>query len=951
MFMRSFLAFLLIILVGLPACRFTERTPEADQPRAESSSDQTIISFAAWNNEREVYQTLAERFMTEHPHIQVVIVSLDEIFEAALQADDRAPLEMLHHIVSSADTAPLEFHVTPAAYGTNLLRDLQPLIDADPDFQRADFYPGALERFSAEGGTWVLPRSFSLPILYYNKALFAQANLPEPASDWTWDDLLGAASQLARKRGDEVDIYGLAEPSQGLRPLLALLQEEEIDLARTPVEAWQFDQPGVATVMTRMRTLLASGAVGLSPIPPGMYDLDTPRWPQDWIIDGRVGLWASDQSWQVRYQSGDTQERITLDFPVGTVPYPATTASLFRGEADGYLISGGTAHPNEAWQWIEFLSRQPIDQMLFQDIMVDSRLQRIPARKSLAEETYFWERLDADERTTYEQALQNMADATTPVFTAHTISATFNSLYAALLNLVADETGNIDGELARAQTQLQAWLAEEGREPEPNLQPVVVATPPVEELLPDGTLVRFGVPTAQMGQMRQLVQTFQQQHPDITVQIVPLDTHAGVLDLTTAAQATDCFSWDRPPETEQELAALADLQPLIDADATFPRDDYMAALLSPYQRDGKLYGLPHAFAMRVLYYNRTAFQAAGLEPPTATWTPADFLTAAQALTQGDGPTKQYGYVPAGSGYSDLLFFINQFGADLTRGSGQDIRPNFADPEVVAAIQWYLDLYQVHQVMPEPALTSQPGSPSDTSIEAAAAAIRPEALLQSGHAGLWFDWSYGDIQFPYTMNADDTAPEEITGAAGTAPQLDSMQHSGLQPEVFEVDIAPLPVGAAGLTTGDITVRGFHISAEPQNPAACWTWISFLANDMSNLRNEIPARQSLMTAPEFAEQAPYAAALVELYDTALQQPSQPGTNASIFGTLDPYWFFQAIDAAIQGEQDLADGLAEAQATSLAYLECLNVRADADPATCAQQVDPLYQGRALEGRGSQP
>ncbi len=938
--MRSFLVFLLIIIVGLPACYFTERTPVADPRSAETSSDQTIISFAARNNQREVYQTLAERFMAEHQNIQVVIVSFDEIFATALQSNDRAPLEMLRHIVSSADTAPLDFYVTPAAYGTNLLHDLQPFIDADPSFKRDDFYPGALERFSAEGGTWVLPRSFSFPILYYNKELFAQANLPEPASDWTWDNLLGAATQLARKRGDEVDIYGLAEPSQGLRPLLALLQEEKIDLTRTPVEAWQFDQTGVATVMTRMRTLLASGAVGLSPLPPGMYDLDTPRWPQDWIIGGRVGLWASDQFWQVRYRSDGTQEMVTLDFPVGTVPYPATAGGLFRGEADGYIISGGTAHPNEAWQWIEFLSRQTIDQMLFQDIMGDSHLKRIPARKSLAEETYFWDRLDPNERTTYAQALQTMADAATmPAFSARAISATFDSLYTALLNLVTDETSNIDGELARAQTELQKWLAQKGREPEPNLQPIVVATPPIEELLRDGTLVRFGVPTAQMGQMRRLVQTFQEQHPDIMVQIVPLDTHAGVLDLTTVAQATDCFSWDQPPQTEQELAALADLQPLIDADATFPHDDYMTALLSPYQHNGKLYGLPHAFFMRTLYYNRTAFQTAGLEPPTAAWTPADFLTAAQALTQGDGPTKQYGYVPAGSAYSDLLFFINQFGADLTRGSGMDIRPNFDDPQVIAAIQWYLDLYQVHQVMPEPALTSQPGTSGDTSAEATATAIRPGALIQSGHAGIWFDWSYGNIQFPYTMNAGDTAPEEMTDPTETLSQLDNLQNGGLQPEIFDVDIAPLPMGAAGLTTGDIAVRGFHISAAPQNPAACWTWISFLANDLSNLRNEIPARRSLVAAPEFAERAPYAAALVELYDTALQQPSQPGTNSSIFGTLKPYWFFQAIDAAIQGEQDLADSLSEAQATSLAYLECLNADASAEPATCAQQVDPLY------------
>lgn len=38
-------------------------------------------------------------------------------------------------------------------------------------------------------------------VLCYNKAHFREADLPEPDSYWTWDDLIEAARQLAEKRG------------------------------------------------------------------------------------------------------------------------------------------------------------------------------------------------------------------------------------------------------------------------------------------------------------------------------------------------------------------------------------------------------------------------------------------------------------------------------------------------------------------------------------------------------------------------------------------------------------------------------------------------------------------------------------------------------------------------------------------------------------------------------
>ena len=46
-------------------------------------------------------------------------------------------------------------------------------------------------------------------------------------------------------------------------------------------------------------------------------------------------------------------------FAIGTAAYPASTVPGDRSfSVDGYLMSSGTQHPDEAWAWLSFLSKQ-----------------------------------------------------------------------------------------------------------------------------------------------------------------------------------------------------------------------------------------------------------------------------------------------------------------------------------------------------------------------------------------------------------------------------------------------------------------------------------------------------------------------------------------------------------------------------------------------------------------
>src|SRR5205807_8370913 len=73
--------------------------------------------------------------------------------------------------------------------------------------------------------------------------------------------------------------------------------------------------------------------------------------------------------------------------------------------------------------------------------------------------------------------------------------------------------------------------------------------------------------------------------------------------------------------------------------------DFPPALLELFRYQGARYGLPRDNDTTVIYYNKGAFDAAGLAYPRADWTWDDLRALARALTlrDGDGRVARYGF--------------------------------------------------------------------------------------------------------------------------------------------------------------------------------------------------------------------------------------------------------------------------------------------------------------------
>ncbi len=74
--------------------------------------------------------------------------------------------------------------------------NLDPFIDADPQFDKNDFIGTVLDQVKQDDHIWAYPIVMQPRVLWYNKDLFIKAGLPIPQQDWTVNDFTTALHSL-----------------------------------------------------------------------------------------------------------------------------------------------------------------------------------------------------------------------------------------------------------------------------------------------------------------------------------------------------------------------------------------------------------------------------------------------------------------------------------------------------------------------------------------------------------------------------------------------------------------------------------------------------------------------------------------------------------------------------------------------------------------------------------
>ncbi len=218
--------------------------------------------------------------------------------------------------------------------------------------------------------------------------------------------------------------------------------------------------------------------------------------------------------------------------------------------------------------------------------------------------------------------------------------------------------------------------------------------------------------TQENGILQDLISRFEQQNPTIPVQLdrVPYADYVDKL----ITQFAGGLAPDVIFVSSENVAdfyprnLLEPLTPYLKADPSVNLKDFYPTLIKSFSVRGDMYAIPRDIApVCVIYYNKKAFDAAGLAYPKDSWTTDEFLKDAIKLTKKDekGNVTQWGFA---DDYPLPEAWIYDFGGRFVDNTQNPTKYMVDQPAFLKGVQFRADLMNKYKVMPSPASLSQQG---------------------------------------------------------------------------------------------------------------------------------------------------------------------------------------------------------------------------------------------------
>lgn len=307
---------------------------------------------------------------------------------------------------------------------------------------------------------------------------------------------------------------------------------------------------------------------------------------------------------------------------------------------------------------------------------------------------------------------------------------------------------------------------------------------------------------------------FMAAHPHISVELVQLET----LPEDMAELATK-FDGAAVSPTEEMLTAglVHDLSGYIETDPDFDKVDFFPQIWWGAGWRGRVWFMPHAASMRVLYYDKAAYRLADLTEPSLRWTWDEMADDLAVLipSQPDSTDLQWGFLDTGLDvlYAYAYNWNNQCQESTTVLCQNSLRTQ----NVAAALEWYS--HRVNRPGQMPDLTRRlPELFGTENLSDIAEQMNNEQRqqfmlwnIQTSHreAAIWVD-----LPVEYERQL-------LLSNLGVVPFPGSDRFDGITP---------------------LWVHGSFISQGSERPLAVWQWLKFLSYQRPTPRL-IPARPSV------------------------------------------------------------------------------------------------------------
>lgn len=159
---------------------------------------------------RQVMKTLDAWAEELHAARANLTVALEELsYDDLMTGEGAFALDLLFGENSEFDTLMAGADMLPQLREQQLIASLESYLQSTGASLREDFVAALFDSLLDEGQAWALPVGFNPVVVRYNRTLFEQVGLPEPRSDWTWEEFVETVTLLNGALPDRQFALGL----------------------------------------------------------------------------------------------------------------------------------------------------------------------------------------------------------------------------------------------------------------------------------------------------------------------------------------------------------------------------------------------------------------------------------------------------------------------------------------------------------------------------------------------------------------------------------------------------------------------------------------------------------------------------------------------------------------------------------------------------------------------
>jgi ABC-type glycerol-3-phosphate transport system substrate-binding protein len=326
---------LAFLIMGISGCGSTKEA----QGTGQNSKKPVEVTF--WHGMSgqlgQVLQSQVDEFNKTHPDIHVTA-----IYEGSYSGQGPLQQKLLAAIASGKvpDIVQLEIHSIPTFAASGAFEDLDSYMENSKNHKKADFIPGLLRNTSYQGKTYGIPFNRSVPVFYYNPALFEKAGIK--AAPKTWNDVAADAKILTKKENGQTVRYGF-EPVNQWWFFESLVWSGGGQLMNGALTKATFDTPEAAAGMEKWQQMKQEGILNIH------------TGPNDWdqtiedFNQGRTAMYVG--------SAGDMGQ-IKINFKACFVPAVKEYAVPTGGANVGILAKAPALQKQAAWKFIKWFTSQ-----------------------------------------------------------------------------------------------------------------------------------------------------------------------------------------------------------------------------------------------------------------------------------------------------------------------------------------------------------------------------------------------------------------------------------------------------------------------------------------------------------------------------------------------------------------------------------------------------------------